>query len=389
MRNSMKKIPAVIVSHSVFMDKSDVFGPGHAVSQFLESKKISHTYLKHSLYDSQKSRVIQTIKSKRRGKMRHEQSFFGPPPLRPITHLIQGVLTYRYLKSNPVHVCIAVNPLNAIAALLAKRHGYVSKVILYTADYADQRFNNLLLNRIYHTIDHVAIKGADRVWNTSTRIQKKRAEQGIEEVRNRFVPNAPHVALLKKKRDQRKIPTSMVLMANFTPSINFKLILKVCAQLKKKHPRIKLYFIGGGVMEDEVKSLASKMGLKKNVTFHGFQDHEKALEIAAACKISLAIYGTSSAWTEYGDSLKARESLGLGLPVIITNNVSTSDDISRQNAGFSIEMKPKKLFTAIDSLFTKPKLYKQMQANSIKLADMYDLSRIMNTELYIPFLKQI
>ncbi len=374
-----------IITHSVFVKDDDVFGPGHAVSLFLQNKKIPHTYLKHSLYTNEVSREVK-YSSKLSSLVKSEKKYGTKMP-QILNFPVQFVRTCTYLRKNPCKLCIAINPLNALAAIIMRRFGYVKTVIFYTADYALQRFTNPIINNFYHGIDMLALSNADVVWNTSTRITKRRKQQGLNEQTNRFVPNAPLISSLRKFQRAKKIPFSLVLMANFTKSIDYDLILNTAKRLSRKYTKLTISFIGAGEREEEIRDKVRKLRLNKSVIFHGFRSHDEALSIVAQHMISLAIYGGNTSWTEYGDSLKARESLGLGLPVIITDNVSTADDIAEHNAGFKISMKGNDLYRSIDALLKNRELYQSFAINAIALSKQTDLTRILNRELYVPYLK--
>jgi glycosyltransferase involved in cell wall biosynthesis len=291
-----------------------------------------------------------------------------------------------YLKKHKTDIYIAIDPVNALSALIGKRLHWVDRVIFYTADYALKRFSNPILNRFYHFLDKLAINNADCIWNVSSRIREIRKKQKVPDSKNILIPNAPLVKVFKEYRKIIKYKNSFVLMANFTPAINYQLILEVIRDLKKKYKTIKLGFIGAGEMEEQTKKIVREYGLLDNVTFLGFMDHNSAITTAASYEIGVAPYASLHPWTEYGDSLKAREYLALGLAVIISNNVSTGDDIVKYGAGYSIQMDIKHLYKTMDKLLSNKRLLSKMQKNAIKAAKDYDLEKILDTYLYKTYL---
>ncbi len=372
----MESPRVIISSHAVFVGDKDVFGPGHAISNVLAEASVSHTYIRHSLYGGNPT-LVETVARDGRSASRWNIQF--PGPLRYI-YEIGSVVSFLFGVPR-VRVFIGINPLNAVAGLLGKLFGRVDVVIFYTADYAYNRFENPLLNTMYHALDRIAIRFSDNVWNVSSRITGIRRQQGVPDRRNIFVPNSPSLPLIKRFASKTQKKKSLVLIANFTPAIDYVLIVRAVAKLKIKHPSIHVSFIGTGERENEVKDLVVKHKIRGSVTFHGFQNHDDAMKIIAQHEIGLALYAKQWAWTEFGDSMKAREYLALGLPVIITNDVSTADDIRDYDAGYSINLSEHEFTDALDSLLTDRRLYERMKKNAITLSQRFDFETILSEHL--------
>ena len=373
----MKSKKIVISSHVVYIGDKDVFGPATAVSEYLKVNKISHTYIRHSLYQSKPSEVL-SFSSKKQHKSTFRLPGLLPGPLR---FPFETISVINYLTKNKTDLFIAADPVNAFGAILGKKFGLVKVVVFYTADYAVKRFENKIFNNIYHSLDRYAVKNADYVWNVSSRIRQVRNGLHVPEERNILVPNTPLVKQFTKFRTKKQIPNSLILMANFTVAIDYKTILQTVKDLKKKYRNIVIGFIGKGDLEDQVRALVKQYKIEDNIQFLGFMDHDNALQTAAKYKIGLAPYANLWSWTEFGDSLKAREYLALGLPVIISDNVSTADDIVTYKAGFSISMSKANLYKAIDRLLGNSDQYTTMKKNALKLARDFDLEQILDEQL--------
>lgn len=368
----------VIVSHVVFVDDNEVYGPGHSVSKYLLIKKINHTFIKHSLYGGNRSRIEKKTAKQNRGR---ESRLPRKAIFRYFQYFWELLTTLNYLFSHKkVDVLIAIDPLNAFAGIVGRIFGRVDTLIFYTADYAFKRFNNGILNSIYHGLDYLARTYSDYTWNVSSRITEVRADQGLPAEKNKLVPNSPILQTMTIPVSKRK-PYSMVLIANFTPAIRYDLIVEAVQVLKKKYPKIFVSFVGSGEREDNIKELVSKKKLEKHFAFHGYQQHDKAVKILSQHQIGLALYDNKWSWTEFGDSLKAREYLALGLPVIINDHISTADDIDQNDAGYSIKLTKKKLLECLNDAFESPQRLKEMQKNAKKVARKYDLEKILDREL--------
>jgi len=170
-------------------------------------------------------------------------------------------------------------------------------------------------------------------------------------------------------------------MANFTPAIEYELIVEAIAELKKKYSDIFISFIGSGPKEEAIRKQVAKEHLETNVIFHGFKTHEEAMKIVAVHQIGLALYANQFSWTEFGDSLKAREYLALGLPVLINDHISTTDDITKYNAGIAFKLTKKKLVQIIDTIFSDSKIYSKLSSNATKMAKENDLKILLDLHL--------
>lgn len=371
----MESPNVIISSHAVFVGDKDVFGPGHAISNVLADSSIPHIYIRHSLYGGNPS-IVELV-SQGRSTVRWNIKLPGP-----LRYFLEIAFVFLYVLKLPrVKVFIGINPLNAMAGLLCKLLGKVDIVIFYTADYAYARFENPILNSVYHALDRIALRFADNVWNVSSRIREIRQKQGVPEDKNIFVPNSPSLKLINKFKSNKRIKESFVLIANFTPAIDYVLIMRAVATLKIKHPHIHVSFIGTGEREDEVKRLVRELKLTNNVFFHGYKIHDDAMKIIGTHEIGLALYAKQWAWTEFGDSMKAREYLALGLPVIITDDVSTADDIRDYKAGFSIKLSEREFTSASETLLSDRRRFSEMRSNALKVARIYDFEKIIKEQL--------
>ena len=117
------------------------------------------------------------------------------------------------------------------------------------------------------------------------------------------------------------------------------------------------------------------MGIENHVTFIGPMSHKELLKLLSKAAIGLALYNDMRSWAYFSDSMKARDFLACGLPVLITKNTSTADDIKRANAGFVVEANEKQLTHAIDNMFSDKGLYLGFRKNALDLAKEHDIIR--------------
>lgn len=370
----------IIASHAVFnKDGSPVHGTGSEIETYLQKKKEQYVFIKHPLYKGNNTRS-ETFDGK---DVKVKKIGFSNVPF--FVHRLQDqiitFLTLRKLKEK-AKVFIGIDPFNGFLAVRAKRFGFVESSVFYTADYAHLRFENKLLNDIYHWFDRFCIKNADFVWNVSIKIYKLRKKQGVEEKRNIYLPNTPEFGKTKRLPLSKINKKDLVIVSNLTSSINYSLIFKVIDKLKNKHKNIKLLIIGEGSYKNSLNKMIKDLYLEKYILLLGKKPHHEVLEILSKSGVGLAFYTNTNSWTKFGDSMKVREYLACGLPVVMNDIVSTSQDIKKHRAGIVITSdSERQLYNAIDKLLSNKKFYLKTRKNAVNLAKEYNFTKIFASAL--------
>lgn len=363
-----------LISHFNYSVAGPIHGPFHSVASYLQRKKLPYRAIAYPLYAGTKS--FYEVFNKGKVVTREFGSRLKFPL--PIKSFIEAFQTVTILARNKPDLVVAIDPLNAFAALAAKKLGIVSKVVFYTADYTPMRFSNKLLNWLYHAIDSFCIKNADSVWNVSTRIVERRREQGVPDEKNLYVPNAPSFKVGKRLPSQKVDRYNVMMITGITHTPAFSMVIGAFPNLVKKYPKIKLSIIGTGAYEAELRKKVEGSNLKGHVEFLGQLDHETLLKTLPKGGLGLAVYTSDYSWINYGDSMKAREYLLSGLPTIITDVVSTADDIRKYNAGMVVKPNKKEIAIAIDKLIKDQDFWKGCRDNAIRLARDFDIDRILD-----------
>jgi glycosyltransferase involved in cell wall biosynthesis len=367
----------VIASHiQYYSDGKPGHGTGEILASFLELHKRPFMFIKHPLYFGSCSRVEYF-----NGKS-HYAKTFGYSRLPLAIRVFQDFfITYSLLKNQRAipYYFVGIDPLNALYGIVLKRFGLAKKVVFYTADYAIHRFENPILNSIYHHIDSICLRNCDEIWNVSTRMVKIRKNQGVEESRNYFVPNIPLV-----KPDVYKGRTnvnSVILVSTLSKdTIDFDAIIGAMSNVVKKNSKIRLTIIGSGKDEKELRADVTSLGLDKNIYFTGALDHKDVLKLISNGLVGLSIYKGASPWTWWGDSMKTREYLACGIPVIMTNACSTADDIRQKNVGYIVKSDSLEIAKKILQLNKNPKVLREMQANATVFSDYSGIYKMFKSK---------
>jgi glycosyltransferase involved in cell wall biosynthesis len=320
----------VVVSHGVMIDGQDNFGPAHNVVDFMVGAGIDVDFNVHPLEGSGSG----VRRSFRDGAL-VEQSRIRYGPLGRVREALYNVDVGARHRATAL---LLIDPLScatvALPRRLLRRRGVI---VYYTADYADRRFANRFLNWVYHGMDRLALRQADVVWNVSQRITEKRRTQGVDDKNNVHVPNSPAfdpgAILPLEARD----PESVVMVGALDRVLDERLLLDSLERLQENRPRFRATIIGTGKEESRFRLGIRQRGLDGNVVLTGYLPRPEALSIVRRSRVGLALYSGRAAWTAYCDSVKVREYLSLGVPVVTTPNHGIASEVAACGAGVLVD----------------------------------------------------
>lgn len=365
----------IIADHGRFsQDGQATHGTGSEINTFLQRRGIEYVFIRHPLHGG-----LPTL-AERFNKKKAKRGFYGLKNLPFILRIIQEQFISFYFifkTKKTINLFIGIDSLNAFSGILAQKLGKVKKTVFYTADYAHQRFKNPIINWVYHWFDRFAIKNVNQVWNVSTRITKQREKQRVPKEKNFFVPNAPNFRRTKRLSYSKINKHDLVIVSSSTQALDFPLIIKVVKNLSQRYQDLRMLIIGSDSQEEKLKRLVLKQRLSDKILFLGRKPHPQVLEILSQSAVGLAPYTRNRPWTEFGDSMKVREYLACGLPVIMTNVPSTADDVEKAEVGYIIRLKEREFEKAINKLFSDENLYLKMRQNAISMAKACDFEIII------------
>lgn len=305
----------------------------------LKNKNLNYLVIQHTLNNDFKSRYFLSNK-KQINIMKYV--FHNISVIRYITEIFATIfllLSLWYKKESVLFIWI--DPLNTIAGLLFKLYNKKSKVIYYIPDYSPKRFNNRLLNSIYHFLEKTATNKSDQVFCVSEEIYK------IKNYRNNvhIFKNYPPISLINSIswiniQKNRKDLFIIWLLEDYYLMDEILNALKVIILIDTN---IKLHIIWWWTKLQDFKNKVSEYNLINNVIFTWYLDKGSALKYINNLGISLTIYSNSQSYDKYRDSVKIRESIALWLPIITTNNHSTSIDLIKNNLWIVIDSNNKNI----------------------------------------------
>lgn len=219
---------------------------------------------------------------------------------------------------------IGLESINTLGGIFLKKMGKVKTVIYYVSDYSPTRFGKTFFNNIYIWLDQYCAMHADFIWDVSPAMQKARIQAGLNAKKSApviLMPNGLFPSQIKSLPIEKRIPNSLVFMGSLGFENGPDLAIETLKEVKKQVPNTTLQIIGGGKQNlERLKLLTQKLGLEKDVLFHGFVlDNNDMAAMVRKCYLALAPYRAlpqSVRW--YADATKIRQYLASGLPVVTT-----------------------------------------------------------------------
>lgn len=342
--------------------------PTTTLIEVLQKQKKEFIYLRHAIDGKAFSQVLRH----KNGTVIHVGRLPSIPflsPLRYVSEVLLNIIYVTYVKTRHKKqvIFIGVDPLNAICGVLLCWLSVCKKTIYYSVDYSPRRFSNMMLNKLYLFCDNFSALHSTQVWNVSKRIFDIHSQLGVELNRNLLLPNVP--ASQVDARRPRKNNHVLITLGILDDQLDFASLFKSLSRLRSHIPDIKLKIIGSGPSEDKIKNLVSKMNLHSSVEFLGYLSHEKTLVEISKSGIGLALYNRRWNFNYYGDSMKCREFLSFGLPIITTDTHSTVDEIIKYNAGTIVSLNNVDSYTM--SILHIIKNYDRFSNNARKLGNVY------------------
>ncbi|MBI3008110.1 MAG: hypothetical protein HYY56_01100 [Candidatus Omnitrophica bacterium] len=328
-----------IFTHTQYKDGVPIYGPPDNVRDYLRNYyKGNVLYLQHSLYKGDGS-ILNLYKNGTTEIIcRYDFHKNLPNVLRYVIDLFFSIKLF--LNSGKIPVIIAVDPLNFLYAFLLKKTGRVKKIVFYTLDYGYKRFDNSVLNRVYHSLDRFAARRSDESWSSCKGIVDVRRKQGIEESRNIYIPNSPifHGVAVKSMNEINRL--SLVCVFSNYLQVDFKIIFDAM----------------------EVLDVHS---------------HTEALDEVSRCAIGLECNTQTLAWNEFREPIKIREYIAFGLPVISKPGHGLVDEIANEGIGSIIHNKDE-FVQAARTFFSDADYYSRVRERVLELGKKYDKKRILD-----------
>lgn len=365
-----KRQKALIITHAVMYEGGSIHGPAHAVADVL-SKTHDVSIIQHPLSGFFESTLTSGGK---------DHSFLPRYVVGVRRWLQEMVANTAYIFKIRPQIIISIDPINTFPVVVLQAFTIVDHFIYYTVDFADKRSSIPLLDWIYHALDTLAAQSATQCWAVSERILDYRKKiQGISPKKLFFVPNSP--AFVPKSLKKRRDPRSLVIVSNIHKGVGFEEIFSAFYELSKQDKKIRLTVIGDGKERKFFEQQVKQRRLANRATFLGQLSHEKVHDVLSQAGIGLALYTGFDSHRYYSDSMKARDYLSQGLPVIISGDLGTAEEIERSGAGVWIDLSAKNIVKAVEKILESELVYDRFHVQALKLAKKRNFSDLISNPM--------
>ena len=259
-------------------------------------------------------------------------------------------------------------------------------MIFYTVDYIPKRFDNNLLNKIYHLNDKFCCYNCDYGWNFSSVMADERDKRGIllrKSAPQRTVPMGTHFDKIERLPFQEINRYTIVYMGHLRKNQGIDFLIRAFPRILKRNSKVKLLIVGTGPLENQLKKLTLDLDMDGYIRFTGMiESHSELERLLATCAIGVAPYTPDpSGFTQFTDPGKPKVYMASGLPVVITKVPKIAREIARKKAGIAINYDQQELVDAITLLVSDDHLYKEYRKNAIRTASHYNWNGIFEDAL--------
>lgn len=349
-------------------------GSAQALEEYLQQQKATFGVIFHPLYGFE---IKQSIwRYYQEGKLVQEKKIDRKNQSSTVTFITDLWLTIKILKIHSpknVGLMICLNPLNALAGLILRKLGKTKKTILYSVDYANKRFNNILLNLIYHLLDSFAAKHSDYCWSITQPIREIRRKMGVKEQKNILVPNGLDTTSLPKTPNIAQ--KNLFYIGHLTQTKGVQDLIDIMPLIVNRISDVKLHIIGGGPYQKILEEKVIKSPYKKNIIFYGYTQLAQTYKILSLGGIGLAPYQNLDDFVKFSDPLKVKNYLAMGLPVIITKIPIIAQVIEHKKMGFAVTCK-EDIIRAIAELLSNQKVFLEFRKNALNYKNTCDINKI-------------
>jgi len=367
-------------------------GPGHDLRDYLLINKAKEiVYVTHPLLSlkqnyANRSRMQVYARS---GVIERQSKYHLSLPM-PILYFKDLFLTLVWVigRREKYDLYVGLDPINAFAGILLKIIGLVNKTVYYTIDYVPKRFDNIVLNFVYHSLDKFCVRYSDDTWNVGGEVAN--AREKYYHMDRKIYSKQYHLPIGVWPGQFKSLPfekinlNKLVYIGSLKHIMGVELMIDAMPKLVKKFPRLRLDIVGGGVDEEILKQRVRKLKAEKYIIFHGWiRDRARVGVLASDAVIGLATFNTDefSVEVKNADPSKIKEYLSMGLPVITTNVVPYYLELEKSKCAIVISYSVDSLVDAVETLLTNKTRLQAYKANASKFAEQFDYSKLFTNAL--------
>lgn len=298
---------------------------------------------------------------------------------RAISYLFQAFQYLWLILTSPqvYDYVIAEDSLLAFVAIILKALGKIRHVIFYSHGIDFTRFSSSWSNRLYQSLDRFSARHSDYNWSLSQNMIPIRKRQGIAEDRLFWVPSSLPIDILSRKTFISN--HSLIFLGVINDKNGVGILPDIIMEVRNKIPDVHLDIMGEGDMKKDLQSRINKLGLTKHIRMLGNVKFEQFKNTMTNYRMGLVTYKYSEVnLIPTSDSMKMRVYLAAGLPVVLTKGFIFSDEVTKNDLGFTVEYDVKAFAKPIIQILTDDTLSRRLRANALAYSKTMDLTGIYN-----------
>jgi len=329
------KKTAVIVSHV------GMFGPPHELRDYLLTHKVKKLlFIGHSnkaMHDNAiKASFYEyyykgTCVKRYESKLRNLPEFLGY-----IVDFFQTIFFTAFTLKGTADYYIGLGNINAFSGLFLKTIGCTKSVYYYVIDYIPNRFENVIINYVYHFIEMLSALLSDQTWNYAKAMILEREKHWNRKFPHQtVVPNGIHIRPSTVSNFESIHKHELIYLGTLSKQQGIHVVLDALPFIIKHIPDIHFSLIGKGSYRNQLEKKIRILGIAKYVTFLGFIDDpievDKRLGKGA---VGVAMYDPELSFVIYTEPGKVKRYLSVGVPVIMTDVSPIAVSLEKKSCGF-------------------------------------------------------
>jgi glycosyltransferase involved in cell wall biosynthesis len=291
-------------------------------------------------------------------------------PLRPPASFVLD--PFVPLLPTRVDAWFGFNPLACARGLAARRTGRARRVVLWSVDFAPDRFGRgTLPTRIYDRVDRLCCRHAD------ARVELSEAARDARNRRHDLPPESAPAYVVPMGAWINRVPTTppdgvrrrrVVFLGHLVTRQGVGTLLEALSNLGDVAADV----IGTGPLETELRGHAKRAAL--DVAFHGYlADHREVEQLLSRASVAVAPYATTDeTFTRYADPGKLKAYLAAGLPIVLTDVPPNARELASEAGAEIVADDPAALADAISRALTSPERWRARRASALAYARRFD-----------------
>ncbi len=282
---------------------------------------------------------------------------------------------------------VAMDSLLVLVGLLLRKLGYVKKVAYSMIDYTPQRYENIILDKLYYFIDKIACYHSDVVWPLHKRMIEGRAEDGkINKGKINFleVPTGNESDQYADEDYANFNRKKVVYFGGVLKSKGADLFIPIVKSLIDKGLSDVIFECIGGGDIDYLKEQARQYGVEKNCIIHGrVNDPKEVDQMLLRCGVAIAPFypEDKNNFSYYADPGKVKIYVGCGLPVIITDVPPVAKDLEACHAGLIAKYDADDFADKILEVISDEKRYRNFRNNALQFGRQFAWPKVFEKAL--------